>query len=66
MKSLVVPDSSERWQTVMSVLGSFTPEFSAAIAGSFHFLILPRKMSATVAPSSLRPFSTPVDVVGRP
>ena len=59
MKFAVVPDSSERWQTVMSVLGRLAPEFWPAISGSFHFLTLPRKMSATVLPSSLRPWSMP-------
>ena len=38
----VVPDPSERCTMVMSVAGSFTPEFSFASAGSFHFLIFPR------------------------
>ncbi len=52
MKFFVVPDSSERWQTVTSVLGRVTPLLSFAIAASSHFLILPRKRSATVAPSS--------------
>src|SRR4051812_18725081 len=59
VNSLVVPDSPERWQTVIAVLGSFTPEFCLAIDGSFHFLTVPRNMFATVAPSSLRPLSTP-------
>ena len=59
MKSFVVPESSERWTTWMSVLGSLTPELSFAIAGSFHFVILPAKMSAMVAPSSFRPLSMP-------
>src|SRR3954462_6313541 len=59
VKFFVMPDSSERWQTVMSVPGRSTPELIFAIAGSFHFLTLPRKMSAAVAPSSLRPLSTP-------
>src|SRR4051795_11268905 len=59
VKFFVVPDSSLRWQTVMLPLGSETPLFSLAIAGSFQVLTLPRKMSATVAPSSLRPLSTP-------
>src|SRR2546426_957025 len=35
----------------MSVLGRLTPGFSFAIAGSFHLVILPRKMSAMVGPS---------------
>src|SRR3954471_13136803 len=58
-KFFVVPDSSERWQTVILLAGSVTPAFAAAIFGSFQFVILPRKMSASVAPSSLRPDFTP-------
>jgi hypothetical protein len=42
VKSFVVPDSSERWQTVMSESGSLTPGFCPAMAASFHFLTLPR------------------------
>jgi len=38
----VVPEPSERCTTLISVAGRPTPGFSAAIAGSFHFLILPR------------------------
>ena len=41
----------------MSVAGSFTPAFSFAIAGSFHFVILPRKMSASSGPAN---FSSPL------
>ena len=59
MNSFVVPDSSERCTTVMLVLGSLTPGFWLVISGSFHFLTLPRKMSAIVGPSSFRPFFTP-------
>src|SRR6266540_5934799 len=51
----VVPDSSERWTTAMGIDGSPTPGFCAAISGSFHLVTEPRKMSATVCPSSLRP-----------
>jgi hypothetical protein len=36
VKFFVVPDSSERWQTVIFVAGSFAPEFCDAIAGSFQ------------------------------
>ena len=42
----VVPDSSERKKTVILLLGRVTPEFSLAIAGSFHMVILPVKTSA--------------------
>jgi hypothetical protein len=59
VKFLVVPDSSERWQTVMPLSGRLTPALSLAIAGSFHFLIFPRKMFAIVGPSIFAPFSTP-------
>ena len=55
----VVPDSSERWTTEIAVLGRVTPGFSAAIAGSFHVVIFPLKMSAAVAPSILRPLLRP-------
>ena len=59
MKPLVVPDESERWTTVIAVLGRLMPGFSALIAGSFQVLILPRKMLAIVGPSSLSPLLTP-------
>src|SRR4051812_15631190 len=59
VKPLVVPDSSERWTTVIVDDGSDTPVFCPAIAGSFHLVTLPRKMSASVLPSSLRPPLTP-------
>ena len=49
----VVPEPSDRCTTVMSLFGRFTPEFSFAIAGSFHFVILPRKMSARTGPLNL-------------
>src|SRR2546423_6742457 len=55
----VVPDSSERWTTEIGVLGSETPVFWAAIAGSFQVVISPRKIFATVSPSSCRGFETP-------
>src|SRR5262245_53566528 len=55
----VVPDSSERCTIVMAVDGRSTPGLRALMAGSFQFLILPRKMSAVVVPSSFSPFSTP-------
>src|SRR5881628_2077826 len=55
VKTFVVPDSSERWTTWIGVDGSVVPEFWAAISGSFHFVTLPRKMSAAVLPSSFRP-----------
>ena len=60
MKFFVVPDSSERWQTEIFVLGGLTSGLSFVIAASSQVVTLPRKMSAIVAPSSLRPFSRPL------
>ena len=51
VKAFVVPEPSERWTTTMSVPGSVAPLLSAAICGSFHFVIVLRKMPATVGPS---------------
>ena len=59
MKPLVVPDESERWTTVIAVLGRLMPGLRALIAGSFQVLILPRKMLASVGPSSFSPLLTP-------
>ena len=64
MKFFVVPDSSERWQTVMFAAGSLTPGLSFAIAGSFQVLILPRKMSAIVGAVELQARLDALDVVG--
>src|SRR5215510_6577718 len=58
-KFAVVPEESERRAMVIVVLGSLTPAFCDAIAGSFHFVILPWKMSAMVGASSFRPVLTP-------
>ena len=58
MKFSVVPDSSERKKTLMGVAGRVTPLLSAAMAGSFHMVILPSKILA--ATSALRTsLSTP-------
>ena len=59
MKPLVVPDESERWTTVICVLGRFTPGFSDLIAGAFQVVILPEKMSAIIGPSSFSPVFIP-------
>src|SRR5438552_5963220 len=59
VKTFVVPDSSDRCATAIGVEGRVTPEFCWAISGSFHVFTLPRKMSAAVGPSSLRPVSRP-------
>src|SRR6185312_10736899 len=53
-KFAVVPDESERTARTIGVLGSLAPELSDAIAGSFHFVILPWKMSAMTAGVSFR------------
>jgi hypothetical protein len=42
VKAFVVPEPSERWTTRMSLSGRVAPLLLAAIAGSFHFLIVPR------------------------
>src|SRR5436853_5093262 len=55
VKTAVVPDSSALWTVVMDVLGRLAPRFWPAISGSFQVLTLPRKMSATVGPSSFSP-----------
>jgi len=39
------------------LFGKVVPLLSAAIAGSFQFLIWPRKMFASVEPSRLRPLT---------
>src|SRR5260370_37231425 len=57
-KTKVVPLPSERPQTVIVVSGSFTPSFVFAIAGSFHFVILPRKIPLYASRESFRD-STP-------
>src|SRR5215469_4959306 len=54
-KFAVVPEESERRAMVIAVLGSVTPGLSAAIAGSFHLVILAWKMSARTGASSFRP-----------
>ena len=54
MKFSVVPDSSERCTGEIVVEGSLAPLFSAAIAGSFHLVILPSKIWAIVFAESCR------------
>ena len=46
---LVVPDPSERWQVTMGVLGNDLPGFSAAMAGSFQVVIVPRTFGDHIA-----------------
>jgi hypothetical protein len=54
VKAFVVPEPSERWTTRMSLSGSVAPGLFAAIFGSFHFLMSPRKMPATLSASRFR------------
>ena len=58
MKLVVVPESSERWMTAIAVSGRSTPSLSAAMASSFHFVIVPLKTFATVSADMFRE-STP-------
>ena len=44
----VVPDLSERCTGLIARSGRVAPELSAAMAGSFHFVMVPAKMPATV------------------
>ena len=52
MKFSVVPDSSERKNTLIGEAGRVAPEFRAAMAGSFHVVTTPLKILA--ATSALR------------
>src|SRR3954470_12778481 len=57
VKFWVVPESSERCTTVIGADGSEAPEFWPLILASSHVVILPEKMPAMVAASSLRSFT---------
>ena len=59
VKPAVVPEESERWTTVIAVLGRLSPGLSDLIAESFHVLIFPEKMSARTGPSSFSPLLIP-------
>src|SRR5271157_4655971 len=48
-----VPDPSARCTGAIARLGNFTPGFSATSLGSFHFVMLPAKISASTSPVSL-------------
>src|ERR1700722_1298472 len=50
-KLSVVPDSSARKTTWIGSAGIAKPLFSASIAGSFHWVMAPLKILATVGPS---------------
>ena len=54
-----VPDPSDRCTTVMSLTGRLTPGLSFVTAGSFHFVTLPRKMSASNGPENFNSAVTP-------
>ena len=64
MKFFVVPDSSERWQTVIVVPGRLAPLLSLAIAGSFHVLILPEEDVRDRRAVELQALVDAVDLVG--
>jgi hypothetical protein len=64
VKLKVVPLESDRKIGVTATAGSFTPGLSLAIAGSFHFLIFPRNMSASSGPVSFRCFGAPERLYG--
>src|SRR5580765_1400744 len=53
-KFLFVPDGSLRKKTLMADDGRFTPWLMPAIAGSFHFVILPRKILVRTCGVSVR------------
>src|SRR6476646_7988080 len=58
VKFWVVPDPSERWTTVIAVLGSLAEGLSALIAASSHLVICTEKILAIVSGDSLS-FDTP-------
>src|SRR3954471_9823271 len=60
VKLYVVPELSERWTIAMFWSGSATPLFSFLIAASFHFVIWPEKICASVAPFMCSRFLTPL------
>src|SRR5215831_5424160 len=55
VQQYVVPLPSERWTTTISAFGNFTLGFPLASFGSFHLVILPRKISARDSPVKFRP-----------
>ena len=54
-----VPDPSDRYATLMSVVGSATEGFSFTIAGSFQFRTLPMKIAARSGASNFTSVNTP-------
>src|SRR6476619_3398179 len=59
VKLYVVPDPSERKIGVIRRFGMSAPLFSALIAGSFQFVIWPRKIFEIVFPSRFRCVGAP-------
>ena len=57
VKFCVVPEPSERWTTVIVVLGSFAFGLSVLIAASFQVVIVPWKILAIVSAESFRSVS---------
>src|SRR5271166_3074716 len=55
----VVPLPSERCTTTMSALGSLTPGFGLVSSGSFHLLMVPRKIPARALAVKFSPVLTP-------
>ena len=62
MKLKLVPEASERCTTVIFRSGKAMPRLLATIRGSFHWVIRPRKMSASTSGSS---FIAPGAMPGR-
>ena len=60
MNTAVVPEPSERWQTVMATSDSFGWPGTACSLGSFQREILPRKMSARSSGVSFTPAGAPL------
>jgi len=52
VKFAVVPEPSARWTAVIAFAGSVAFGLSAAIAGSFHSVIWPWKIFASVSAES--------------
>src|SRR5258708_5161917 len=59
VQTKLVPLPSDRCATVISLSGRFTPGLSFFNAASFHFLMVPRKMAASVSPVNLSWAVTP-------
>src|SRR5450755_283881 len=57
VKTKVVPLESARTTTLMVLSGSFASGFALAIAASFHFLIVPRKIPVYASRVNLRLFT---------